>query len=135
MLKNLSSPFLSLSGTTGPEHTHMLGMMELDEVRDETASMTTKGKPPTIIQEGCIRSVVHALPFGFRDRRFCGIPKSIGAFGQNGMSAEPASATPVQGTPELARPQVQQKHVVSQGTDEVVPKIFLRVCRCTLETF
>ena len=124
MPENVSKTFFELVGATGDEFLRVLGMLEPDDVFAEIALLFFAGKPPTIIQKGFIRTMVHMCrlvgdtdaPLDTRvemERRLEEVPKVA-------EEARAASSKNVQGPPD--GPQVLPKQVVSQGSEESVPK-------------
>ena len=140
MPEKLSSHLLSLIGATGREPLPMLGMMEPDEVLDETASMSIEGKPHTVIQVAAsalwfTRAVwFQGPPLLWNSKKLWTVWEKVEKEVVK-LSAEPAPATFAQENLELAWSQVQQTHVVSQGTDEVVPRISPKSFTAHWDTF
>ena len=58
MPAELSIPLFALMGATGTEHPRMLGMVN-EEVFNEIKTMLVGDRPPSLMQKGRIRSLIH----------------------------------------------------------------------------
>ena len=116
MPENVSNTFFELVGATGDEHPRVLGMMEQDEVFAEVAKIIIAGKPPTIIQKGFIRTMVHICRLvGSTDPPLdtrVEMERRLEEMSKVAEEARAASSKNVQGPPD--GPQVLLKQVVSQ---------------------
>ena len=121
----LSQQYFKTIGATGQEHPRVLGMMGTDEVMAEISDMTIADKPLTFIQKGNVRYLAHTC------RLVAGTEKTQTAVDTEArlveaekeiekLTAQPSGPT---SSPFTSSPQVQLKHVVSQGNEEIVPKI------------
>ena len=103
MPPEVSGTFFQVIGATAQEHPRMLAMVEEDEVPAETTKMAIKDRSLTLMQKGrSTRDVEERVEKAEKE-----VVK---------LAAQPPPMDPT-------TPQVQLKHVVSQGSEEVVPQI------------
>ena len=109
MSPDVSGPLFKIIRATGQGHPRTLGMMEEDEVLAETTKMTINDSPLTSMQKGSIRSVAHGRYFTIQEQG-----KRRRASGKTEKEVIKLAAQPLR----MSIPQVQLKHVVSQGNKE-----------------
>ena len=128
MPHNVSASLFAALGATEDEHPSVLGMMDAEEIAAEISGLKIEQKDPNIIQKGHIRKMIHLCRLiagtfptletqkDMEDR----LSKAVNDVTKIADETRALSATH---SAPPSGPQVPLKHVVSQGSEESVPKI------------
>ena len=128
MLPEVSDSFMDSIGASGQEHPCVLGMMEHEEVQEVIKDLKVGYKSLNLMQKGHIRTVMHVCKLVAGTETTANVQKELeGRLNQVVTDitkvAEEAKAAAASQSEKVGGPQVPLKHVVSQGSEETVPKI------------
>ena len=107
-------------GATRKDSTSIVGMLTHEEVDTEVMTIHIDDKPLSLMQKGLLRAALHVC------RLVSGMAQSGATPVPSVLEPEPHSNMPVSEpavAPLIVGPQVALKQVISQGSEETVPKL------------
>ena len=133
MSESLVTVLWATIGATGSEHPNVLGMAEPDEIDARIAGLNISGVPLNLIQKGYVQKVIHVCRLVAGTETTVDVQKNLeekmskvveevtkATDETKTFAASQCAAVQLSG---VSGPQVRLKDVVSQGSEESVPKI------------
>ena len=115
---HLADAWFEKLGATGKDSPSIVGMLSHEEVDAEVATIRIDERPLSLLQKGLLRASLHVCQL------VAGMVQSSAAPAPSVPVQEPRSEVPgPTPTPGISGPQVALKQVISQGSEETVPKL------------
>ena len=115
---HLADAWFDKLGATGKDSPSIVGMLSHEEDDAEVATIRIDDRPLSLLQKGLLCASLHVCQL------VAGVVQSSAAPAPSVPDPEPRSEVPgPTPTPGVSGPQVALKQVISQGSEETVPKL------------